>query len=130
VNSIEDERAREVVLDLFFAPVYSTSTTSEVKDGEPPEPEDQYEDANRNEELKEEIKKLSKLTGDALDEEVKKLVKEVLDENKNKKDLKWNQEFVDKYVKEYCPEYLPVIEENTDGENSTDDPLYYKRDDV
>ena len=85
MNSIEDERAREVVLDLFFTPVYSTSTTSEVKDAEQPETEDHY-DANRNEELKEEIKKLSKLTGDELDEEVKRIVKEVLDENINKKE--------------------------------------------
>jgi len=132
VNSIENERAKEVVLDLYYAPGYSISTTKEIKDGDKQETESQSEDANNdlnnNEEFKAEIKKLSKLSGTELDKEVKKIVENVLNENINKPNINWDRTFVDKYVKEYCPEYLPLIEEKKkESENSTDDPLYYDR---
>lgn len=111
VNSIENTRAKEVVLDLYYAPVYSTSTTIEEKDGDYPETENQQEDANHNEEFKEEIKKLSVLSGMELEEEVREIVEKIVSENLKRDDISWNPEFVDKYVKKYCPEYLPVIKE-------------------
>ena len=111
VNSIDNDRAKEVVLDLYYAPVYSTSTTNEEKDEDPPETANQQEDANNNEEFKEEIKKLSVVSGAELEEEVRKIVEKILDENIKRDNISWNPEFVDKYVKKYCPEYLSVVEE-------------------
>ncbi|QOX61867.1 hypothetical protein FRZ06_00080 [Anoxybacterium hadale] len=111
INSIENDRAKEVVLDLYYAPVYSTSTTSEVKDGDQPETEKEQEDANDNEEFKEEIKKLSVVSGAELEGEVKKIVEKIVSENIKRDNISWNPEFVDKYIKKYCPEYLPLIEE-------------------
>jgi len=128
-DSIVDKRAKEVVLDLYYAPVYGTFTTEEINDRDGPETESQNVDLNKNEEFKKEIKKLSKLSGTELDKEVKKIVEKVLNENMNKPNIYWKHQFVDKYVKEYCPEYLPLIEEKKmDLENITDDPLYFNRD--
>lgn len=103
VNSIDNDRAKEVVLDLYFAPVYSTSTTNEEKDEDPPETENQQEDANNNEEFKEEIKKLSVVSGAELEEEVRKIVEKILNENMERDNISWNPEFMDKYVKSIAP---------------------------
>ncbi|WP_324824228.1 hypothetical protein [Sinanaerobacter sp. ZZT-01] len=125
VNSINDEKVKEIALDLYVYPVYGITVTYEETGEEEPEITNNDENVD-DEEIILEIKKLSKLKGDELEEEVRGVVEKILLDNIDNPNIRWEESFVKNYVSKYSPEYIKKIEENKKNQEEFNDTLLDK----